>query len=80
MKMMKYNCCMNIVDFFFRRYITKYLSVSQGNTVVSFVPPRISKFFWTLSRETLRLSRKQNKLFPSGADIKCILSKTLCKF
>ena len=27
----------------------------------------------TSSRETLRLSGKQNSLFPSGADIKCII-------
>ena len=27
----------------------------------------------TSSRETLRLSEKQNSLFPSGAHIKCIL-------
>ena len=27
----------------------------------------------TTSRETLRLLGKQNSLFPSGADIKCIL-------
>ena len=31
----------------------------------------------TSSRETLRLSGKQNSLFPSGADIKCIILLTL---
>ena len=30
----------------------------------------------TSSRETLRLSGKQNSLFPSGAHIKCILSNS----
>jgi hypothetical protein len=38
--------------------------------IVSFVFPRISMFpSRTSSRETLRLSGRQNKLFPSGADI-----------
>jgi hypothetical protein len=41
--------------------------------IVSFVFPRISMFPSTSSRETLRLSGKQNKVFPSGANIKCII-------
>jgi hypothetical protein len=43
------------------------MSVLSGN---SFVFPRISMFASTSYRETLRLSGKQNKLFPSRADIK----------
>ena len=47
------------------------MSVPSGN---SFVFLRISMFRSTSSREKLRLSGKQNKLFPSGAaDIKCII-------
>ena len=38
--------------------------------IVSFVFPRISK---NLESQTLRLSGKQNKLFPSGANVKCII-------
>ena len=45
--------------------------------IVSFVFPRVSMFPSTSSRETLRLSGKQNSLFPSEAHIKCIL--TTCK-
>ena len=41
--------------------------------IVSFVFPRVSMFPSTSYRETLRLSGKQNSLFPSGAHIKCIL-------
>ena len=41
--------------------------------IVSFVFPRVSMFPSTSSRETLRLSGKQNSLFPSGAHIKCIM-------
>ena len=33
----------------------------------------------TSSRETLRLSGKQNSLFPSGAHIKCILLRNIKK-
>ena len=40
---------------------------------MSFVFPRVSMFPSTSSRETLRLSGKQNSLFPSGAHIKCIV-------
>ena len=31
----------------------------------------------TSSRETLRFSGKQNSLFPSGADIKCIMYESI---
>ena len=41
---------------------------------MSFVFPRVSMFPSTSSRETLRLSGKQNSLFPSGAHIKCIIT------
>ena len=41
---------------------------------MSFVFPRVSMFPSTSSRETLRLSGKQNLLFPSGAHIKCIIA------
>ena len=45
--------------------------------IVSFVFPRVSMFPSTSSRETLRLSGKQNSLFPSGAHIKCILFRKI---
>jgi hypothetical protein len=58
---------------FVRRYITKRLmSVPTRNSLVSF-SLECQCFPSTSPRETLRLSGKQNKLFPSGADIKCIL-------
>ena len=41
--------------------------------IVSFVFPRVSTFPSTSPRETLRLSGKQNSLFPSGAHSKCII-------
>ena len=42
---------------------------------VSFVFLRVSMFPSTSSRETLRLSGKQNSLFPEGAHIKCFVIK-----
>ena len=47
------------------------MSSPSGN--IKFCFPRLSMFPSTSSRETLRLSGKQNSLFPSGADIKCIV-------
>ena len=64
-----YEYCWMLI--FVCRYLTKRLmSVPLGN---SFVFTQISMFPSTLSRETLRISGKQNKLFPLGADIKCII-------
>ena len=54
-------------------YITKHL-ISATREIAGFVFPRLSMFPSTSSRETLRLLGKQNSLFPSGADIKCILA------
>ena len=65
----KCNYRISVVDFF-PCYIAKHLMCAlSGNSEFCF----LSMFPSTSSRETLRLSGKQNSLFPSGAHIKCIL-------